>query len=60
MAAPKTKTKESLAIRWAANVKYRGSRYRAGEQAEIKPEDRDELLAAGVIREEVRDGNVPD
>jgi hypothetical protein len=56
----RVKAQESVAVRWTANVKYNGKRYRAGEQAEIKPEDRDELLAAGVIREEAPDGNVPD
>lgn len=41
---------------WTVNVKYDGKRYRAGEQAEIKADDRKELLSTGLIREEAQNG----
>lgn len=34
---------------WTQNVKYRGKRYRRNRPAEILPEDKESLLAAGVI-----------
>jgi hypothetical protein len=37
-------------VRWTVNVKYRGKRYKAGEKAEIQPEDREALVADGLIR----------
>lgn len=60
MTTSKAKAQESLTIQWIVNVKYRGKRYRAGEEAEISPEDRDELIADGVIRGEAQDGNIPE
>lgn len=49
---PEDKPEPKSVLYWMVNVKYRSKRYRAGELAEIMPEDRDELIATGVIREE--------
>ncbi|WP_158081708.1 DUF7210 family protein [Paenibacillus selenitireducens] len=48
----KPKKDKANLVEWIENVKYRGKRYRAGESAEINEEDRDELIADGVIRAE--------
>lgn len=45
---------------WVENVKYDGKRYRAGEQADIKADDREELLSTGLIREEAQNGKKSD
>ncbi|QOS98116.1 hypothetical protein JNUCC42_16515 [Brevibacterium sp. JNUCC-42] len=52
MAKKASQDKDSEPVVWAVNVKYRGKRYKAGEGAEIQAEDREGLLADGVIRTE--------
>ncbi|WP_199927648.1 hypothetical protein [Brevibacillus brevis] len=52
------KTQETFL--WTVNVKYDGKRYQAGEQAVIKADDREELLTAGLIREEAQNGRESD
>jgi len=46
---PAEKEKSNL-VQWTVNVKYRGQRYKAGEQAEIQLEDLESLAADGLIR----------
>jgi hypothetical protein len=48
----KPKQDKASQVTWSVNVKYRGKRYRAGESSEINEEDRDVLIADGVIRAE--------
>lgn len=46
---PAEKEKSNL-VQWIVNVKYRGMRYKSGDQAEIQPEDLESLVADGLIR----------
>nr|WP_162305499.1 hypothetical protein [Brevibacillus laterosporus] len=50
--ASQDKDNQLETVVWAVNVKYRGKRYKAGEGAEIQEEDREALIADGVIRTE--------
>ncbi|ERM20336.1 hypothetical protein [Brevibacillus laterosporus] len=52
MAKKASQEKDSGSVVWTVNVKYRGKRYKAREVSEIQEEDREGLIADGVIRKE--------